>query len=136
MSIKLEELDAQRINQIRKFVETQEYVMNNKASRFNEGKLQYASLPWRAIQEIAKVSTMGATKYGANNYKKGFTYSSLFDSMNRHLYGDYNHHGFMTGEVNDPESKLHHLAHAAWNLLVLLQQELEPSKYAEFDDRN
>lgn len=106
------------------------------AKRFNKGKTKYSSLQWIALAEVAKVCTMGAEKYGNNNWKKGSNYSTLIDSTMRHFVGDPNtgHGGFLTGELLDPESKIHHLAHCAWNVLTLLQQELD-GNYKQFDDR-
>ena len=112
------------------------------ADRFNNGKLTYSSLPWKAIREVARVSHMGAEKYGKMNYTKGLNYSNLLDSAMRHLLGDTvksedgePHQGFLTGETIDKESGVHHLAHMAWNILVLLQQELDKERYEKFDDR-
>lgn len=115
---------------------------NKQALRNNSDKTKYASLQWNALAEVAKVATHGADKYGNYNYKKGFPLTDLFDSTMRHLIGNPTdskdgkaHKGFMTGENEDRDSKINHLAHAAWNLLTMLEQELDRETYGKFDDR-
>lgn len=106
-----------------------------KAKRYNNGKLRFSSAPWRGIKHILKVSSVGAIKYGPFNYKNGFPISELENSALRHLFGDEAHEGYFTGEALDPESGLHHLAHACWNFLVIIEQLQSPSKYNILDDR-
>lgn len=69
--------------------------------------------PW-ALIEVAKVAGFGARKYERYNFAKGYRWSLNFDAMLRHLLA------FWGGEDLDPESKLPHLAHAAWHCLALL----------------
>lgn len=116
--------------------------LSKQALRNNSDKTKYASLQWNALAEVAKVATHGADKYGNYNYKKGFPLTDLFDSTMRHLIGNPTdskdgkaHKGFMTGENEDRDSKINHLAHAAWNLLTMLEQELDKETYGNFDDR-
>ena len=75
------------------------------------------------MRPLAKVGHHGAKKYDTFNFLKGFKANSVYDSMMRHLdkftdpaQSDYD-------EFDDdgkPGSKEHHLAHVAWNALVLL----------------
>ena len=71
----------------------------------------YDALP---IMELAKVAGFGATKYSAYNYLKGYPYSWSYSALQRHL------HAFWSGEDNDGESGLSHLAHAMWHCGALL----------------
>lgn len=74
-----------------------------------------------ALDEVARVCGMGANKYARNAWRdKPYKYSERIDSLYRHL-------GSWVGrkETRDSESGLHHLAHAAWNVLMLLEYELE-----------
>ena len=42
-------------------------------------------VPTLAVEEIAKVMTYGANKYGAHNWLNGIVYSRLTDALHRHL---------------------------------------------------
>ena len=67
-----------------------------------------------AVLELAKVSGFGRKKYARLNYAKGYDWSLSYDALQRHLLAFWNR------EELDEESKLHHLAHAAWHCLTLL----------------
>jgi len=68
----------------------------------------------QSLMELAKVAGYGSEKYARLNYMKGYKWSLSFDAMQRHLLL------FWGGESFDPESGLHHLAHAAWHCMTLL----------------
>ena len=68
----------------------------------------------------------GKQKYGAQNWRKGLKFSRLTSATLRHLLS------WNEGEDYDNESGLSHIAHAACNLLFLL--ELIHSK-PDLDDR-
>jgi hypothetical protein len=86
------------------------------------GKLRVDLLPIGALQEVAKVLTFGADKYGANNWQNVSPRSRYYGAALRHLWAR------ARGGVTDPESGLPHLAHAACCILFLLSAE------AGFDD--
>lgn len=70
----------------------------------------------RAIREVAKVSTFGATKYawkGWETVPNGYTRYS--DAMARHFIKEGE------GEAYDPDSHIVHAAHTAWNALARLE---------------
>jgi hypothetical protein len=75
---------------------------------------QLGGLEPRAILEMAKVAGYGAAKYDRYNFLKGYRWSLSYDALQRHV------HLFWAGEDRDEESKLYHLAHAAWHCLTLL----------------
>lgn len=87
--------------------------MNNLANKYNEGKLRWTLISWKALEPMVKVLMFGANKYEAHNWKKGLKYSVISESLQRHLYA------FMEGQDNDPESKLSHLGHILCNAMFL-----------------
>lgn len=72
-------------------------------------------LPAGAINEVAKVFTFGASKYGDHNWRSGLTWTRLSSAVLRHIFA------WLGGETNDPESGLNHLSHAICSLLMLLE---------------
>ena len=68
-----------------------------------------------ALVEVGKVGTYGAQKYTDNgwldvpNGKARYT-----DALLRHVFAE-------TNESHDPDTNLHHAAHAAWNALARLE---------------
>lgn len=94
--------------------------------RYNEGKLRYDLLEPSAIKELVKVFTKGAEKYAPHNWEKGMAWSKVLASLKRHIAE------FEQGEDYDNETKLYHMAHAAWNAMALVSYyKLAP----QFDDR-
>lgn len=83
------------------------------ATRYNEGKIRWQLVSWIALKPMVLVLMFGATKYAPHNWKKGLSYSSIAESLQRHLYA------FMDGENDDPESKLSHLGHILCNAMFL-----------------
>lgn len=96
------------------------------AVRNNTDKLRYDLIPVAALQDVAKVLTVGAAKYGERNWEKGFPWSNPYASLQRHMQA------WWSGEDLDPETGLSHLAHACCNLMMLQQFE---HVYREGDDR-
>lgn len=90
--------------------------MENKgeALRYNEGKLKWHNFPMFLVRPLIKVAHYGSGKYATYNFMKGAPISQYMDSMKRHI------DAFEDPEQPDidPESGCHHLAHAAWNMLV------------------
>lgn len=68
-----------------------------------------------ALEELAKVLTFGARKYGAQNWRRGMAWSRLLGAAIRHIFA------FMRGENLDHETGLPHLAHAMCCLMFLLE---------------
>lgn len=76
-----------------------------------------------ALEQVAQILTFGAQKYTAHSWQ------TVPQGEDRYLAALLRHltaHG--KGEVNDPESGMSHLAHAACNALFIL--ELEARKNA------
>ena len=77
----------------------------------------------RACEQVASVSTFGASKYtwkGWGTVPNGFQRYS--DAMVRHLIKEG------TGELKDPDSQLLHAAHTAWNALARLELLIKETK--------
>lgn len=73
-----------------------------------------------ALLEVAEITTYGAQKYTDHGWRL------VPDAKNRYSDALYRHlleHA--RGKALDAESGRLHLAHAAWNLLALLQMELD-----------
>jgi hypothetical protein len=83
------------------------------------GKLRWSLLPWDAVEEVVKVLMFGAEKYADRNWEKGMDYGRLFDASLRHKV-DWWQKGATVAE----DSKIHHLAHDACDILFLLAYEL------------
>lgn len=82
--------------------------------KFDEGKIRYDLIDAYSLEMLALVYTFGANKYSDNNWRKGFKWGRIFGAISRHIWA------FWRGENDDPESKLPHLAHAAWGCFTLL----------------
>ena len=92
----------------------------NTGRKDDGGKLRWDLMQWGPLEEIAKVLTFGAKKYGDDNWKIVLQAEGgrgrYFAAMVRHISADW------LGEKTDPESGLAHLAHAGCCLLFLLWQ--------------
>lgn len=88
--------------------------IRSEGDKFDGEKLRYDLLPVDALEEITKVFTMGAKKYGDRNWEKGITWGRIFAALLRHLFA------FWVGEDYDKESGLLHTSHMAWNAVALL----------------
>lgn len=83
--------------------------------------------PPYGLQEYGKVCSYGSNgKYAQNNWRLGFVWSLSANALLRHYLA------WASGEDRDPESGYHHLAHAAWHCLVLVQYSQD---HPEKDDR-
>lgn len=89
--------------------------MSSEAGHKDEGKvaLQYI-LFMDGLDDVARVGEFGAKKYTQYNYKAGMPWMKLAGSIARHLAA------WIRGQDNDEESKLPHLAHIAYDALMLL----------------
>jgi len=73
----------------------------------------------RALRAVAEVGTHGAVKYSARGWLAVPDGEGRYtDALYRHLLAD------ASGDALDVDSGLQHLAHAAWNLLAVLELRL------------
>lgn len=87
----------------------------DKALRFNEGKLPYDLVPSFPLEELVRVYQHGMKKYAPRNWEKGNEYTINYGALMRHLQKWYQ------GEDKDLESNLSHLAHVAWGCFALME---------------
>lgn len=89
-------------------------------------KIRFDLIPPWPFYLLGQVYTIGANKYGDDNWKKGMSWMRMVGSMKRHL------EAFILGESMDQEDGQHHLASVAWGAFALMEYELFRP---EFDDR-
>lgn len=94
--------------------------------KHDDGKPRMELLSWVALREMARVLSFGANKYSDHNWRAGFKWTRLVGAALRHI------HKWNDGEDLDEETKLSHLAHAAVEIMFLLEHEIK--KLGE-DDR-
>lgn len=97
-----------------------------KALTHDTDKPPLATLPWKALREVAMAQAYGAHKYSPNNWRKGLEVTRNASCAIRHI-ADY-----LDGRDLDDESKRHALAHAACRVLFMLENILENTA---IDDR-
>jgi len=98
-------------------------ILTPAGRKFDGGKLRYGLIPPLAQQEMVKVLTFGAEKYEPDNWKyvEG-SITRYFDAMERHVWA------WKMGEELDPESGIHHLAHAMCCLAFLYEHDVKYTK--------
>jgi hypothetical protein len=87
---------------------------------------RFSLIPVRPMEEVARVYGAGASKYAPRNWERGYEWSKSMDALERH------YQAWKRREDYDPESGLHHLAHAVFHCLALMQWTLT---HPELDDR-
>lgn len=101
----------------------------SEPTKYDQEKPRFSLVPTLALLEVIKVLQYGAKKYGDFNWMsgEGFVFSRVYDALIRHCLA------FWSGETNDPETGLNHLAHAACNCLFLVEYCL--TKHGQDDRR-
>jgi hypothetical protein len=94
--------------------------------KYDANKLRFDLLPTGPLQQLAEVYTMGAAKYSSRQWENGMDWSRCYAAAQRHMIA------FWSGQDLDEESGLPHLAHAAFNLLALLEY---AKTHPNLDDR-
>ncbi len=92
--------------------------MSDQTFRKDAGKPPASLLPGQALLEVAKVLDFGAKKYSPSGWRSGGQWSRHMNSTMRHLLW------YIAGQRLDPETGLSHLAHAACDILFLLDYEV------------
>ena len=84
------------------------------------GKPRWSLVPEQALEDVVKVLTYGARKYGDYNWREvDDGPRRYYDASMRHLMA------YRQGHWTDDESGLPHLAHAVASLLVVMALERE-----------
>ena len=93
---------------------------NTEGIKHDEGKLLYHLIPAECIEQLARVYTFGAKKYGEYNWLKlDQPMIRYCDALERHLIE------WKKGNKEDNETGINHLAHVAWNAFALLWFDLK-----------
>lgn len=100
--------------------------ITDQGRKDDQTKERYDLIPAMPLHELAKVYSGGAVKYTDRNWEKGIKWGRIFAAIMRHLWA------FWRGEDTDPESGLHHAAHAAWGCFALIEYS---RTHQELDDR-
>ena len=88
--------------------------------KFDQDKPQWTLLPFKALDEVVKVLTIGARKYAPDNWKK------VPNARQRYIDAAFRHmSAYASGEKFDAETGKSHLAHAVCCLLFLLAFDLD-----------
>lgn len=82
--------------------------------KLDSGKAPWHLVPYDALEDVVAVLNYGATKYSPRNWENGMAWSRVFAATMRHLTA------WWSGEDNDKETGLSHLAHAACCIMFLL----------------
>lgn len=98
----------------------------SKGIKHDTGKARMDLLPTEALIEVSRVLAYGAAKYSDHNWREGLAWSRVIGAALRHLTA------FNDGIDIDPETGLSHAAHAACNLMFLLDY---MKSHPELDDR-
>lgn len=76
--------------------------------KFDQDKDRWDLLPMDVVEDVVKVMTFGARKYGPNNWQQVENgRERYYAALLRHI------NAWRRGEAVDPETGLPHLAHAA-----------------------
>jgi hypothetical protein len=98
--------------------ETMTQDKGTKGVKNDSGKTQWSYLPLQSIKSVIDVMTYGDKKYPAED---GSNWKRVKNARKRYYNATMRHlTSWFDGEKNDPESGLHHLAHACSNILFLL----------------
>jgi len=117
-----------------------EEIPQKQGVRHDKDKVRYDLFEPFAMEQLAKIFTMGASKYAPRNWENGMKWSRMIGSLKRHIAAfeqgkDYDFdpecEGCKKGNCKN-HSGLLHMAHAAWNALGLVSYY---KIYPEGDDR-
>jgi len=93
-----------------------------EGKKYDQGKMRYDLVPFRGLDDVVRVLTYGADKYGPDNWREVKRAEERYPAAAlRHLSA------YLQGESDDPESGLPHLAHAVCSLLFVLTLDQEAS---------
>ncbi len=92
-------------------------------AKFDSEKAMFSLIEPKFISELAQVLTMGANKYGPEDWKTTENgHRRYLDALHRHL------NAFEQGIMDDEESGQSHLAHVAANAMFLHWLTLQPAE--------
>ena len=91
-----------------------------EGKKYDGDKPRWDLLPLDSVEQVVDVLTYGAKKYAPDNWK-------IVGDYRRRYYAAAMRHivAWWRGEIIDPETGMHHLAHAVCCLLFLIEREGE-----------
>lgn len=99
------------------------FVFEGRKNDRIDGKVRMELLPFPELEEIAKVYTAGAKKYGDNNWQH------LEDGYNRYKGALLRHLTEVEkGNIFDEDTGCMHAAQVAWNAIAMLHFKMEELK--------
>ena len=101
---------------------------DEQGKRDNKGKLRWRNVPMFLFEPVIEVGQFGEGKYDTFNFLKCFPVNDTMDSLKRHLTAFEN----PFESDMDKESLKNHMAHVAWNALLILHT---LKVHPEMDDR-
>jgi hypothetical protein len=97
------------------------------ASKKDDGKLRYDLIPPEALEELARVYTIGAAKYADNGWlNEPMRWGRIFRALVSHAFK------WWAGETYDQTDGQHHLSSVAWCAFSLMVYE---KRHLGEDDR-
>ena len=86
-----------------------------KGRKFDKEKNRWSLVPFKQLEDVVRVLTLGAVKYDDDNWMR------VPDARDRYMSACIRHIvAWWGGEIKDPETKSSHLAHAICCLLFLM----------------
>ena len=101
-------------------------ILNNGLKK-DQGKDRWDLVPWSAVEQVVKVLSFGAKKYGDENWKKVENLDQRYFAASMRHELQYKNSADRD-DANDEESGLHHLAHKICCDLFRLENELQKKK--------
>jgi hypothetical protein len=86
---------------------------------------RYDLIPLAGLDALAETCAEGAAKYGISNWKKGIPSSNLMNHALTHL------RRYLGGDASED-----HLAHAAWNILVMIHNDRIAPQFNDIAERS
>lgn len=98
--------------------------------KHDHGKTQWGLLPVGPLEVVVRAAQVGVEKYGRDNWQYVENARERYsDAAERHFKA------WQSGEMNDPESGVHHLGHAIFSQLVIIWFDLKDGQPASFWER-
>jgi hypothetical protein len=99
------------------------FKMAGEGLKFDEAKNRWDLLPIDCVEDVVKILSFGAKKYGKENWKELDDFEDrYYAALMRHIVE------WRKGNTIDEESGLSHLSHAMCNLVFLLWKEKQKVK--------
>ena len=116
------EIDVARRVGMKCLTERDNEVIELVGRKFDGDKNRWELLPWREVEQIVEILTIGARKYEDHNWQKVRPVSRYIGAAFRHFTS------WVKGEKLDPETGKSHLAHAVCCLLFLMWHDNEEAR--------